>query len=58
MVRMDGAVRVPAMMLRSVVEALFENVHAPPEPSKVVEPRLFEPVSVPAMVFPVVVAVK
>ena len=48
-----GAVTVPFVIVKLVVEALSENVQPPPEPLKVVEPI---PTDAPKMVFPVVVA--
>ncbi len=54
----EGATTVPAVIVMLVVEALFEKVQPPPEPLNVTFPRAEDPVSVPAIVLPVVVALK
>ena len=58
MVRIDGAMTVPAVMVSALVEALSENVHSPFDAFsvKVVVAKALEPVNTPLIVLPVVEA--
>ena len=53
----EGAVIEPLVIVRfPVVEALFEKVHAPPVPLKIIFLNAEDPVRILPIVFPVVVA--
>ena len=54
----DGAVTLPLVILKLVVEALSPNVHPPPEPLKVTLPKALVGVEEAIICFPVVVALK
>ena len=52
----DGAMTVPFVMVKLVVEALLEKVHAPPVPLNVTLSNASAPTMSPAIVLPVVEA--
>ena len=57
-VRSDGAVTLPVVIVKSVVDALSPNVHPPEEPLKVTAPKVVNGEVVAMIIFPDVVALK